>query len=495
MAIKELIVVFVIAGFVFTVARPACVRFITPETFDRRRNVWLFLTAVAFIVPSFWLYVAFAAPLLAWLGRKDDNPQALLLFLYFLVPPNQFKVPMIGAEVLFELNQSRLIVLVIIVPWFLSRINGARVSRALGWNLADSLLCAYVLLQVILLAPYESFTITMRRGFVLTLDSVAIFYFMSRISPVRAKLVDALLMLCLLGAIFALLAVFENLKSWSLYSNMYARWGALGDLWQLRDGRLRALVSTGHALTLGSVLAMAFCFWLWFRGKIDGRWRWMAGAAALLAGLLAANARGPWLTAALAFVMVTFMTVTSFNLALRRAAALVAVAAAVLLSPIGDSVVAKLPFIGEDEWGNVAYRVRLAEMSWRLVWLNPFFGDPFVMRQLEELRQAQGIIDLVNAYATVAMFHGLVGLALYVGVFLYALFHCWKRMRSWRRVDPDMQRLGIVLFAALVSTLFFMATAGFAKYEYALAGLLISYAMASPAQVGKRATQWALDPA
>ena len=297
------------------------------------------------------------------------------------------------------------------------------------------------------------------------------------------------------GAVYALLAVFENVRSWGLYGNMYERWGALGDLWQLRDGRLRALVSTGHALTLGYVLAMAFCCWLWFRGKVESQWRWMVVAVVLLAGLGATNSRGPSLTAALAFVMVTFMTVTSFKQALLRAAALVPVATAVLLSPIGDSVVAKLPFIGEDEWGNVAYRVRLAEVSWQLVWLNPFFGDPFVIRQLEELRQAQGIIDLVNAYATVAMFHGLVGLSLYVGIFLYALFHCWKRMRSWRRVDPDMQRVGIVLFAALVSTLFFMATAGFAKFDYALAGLLISYAAAPSGPVRRRADQWALDPA
>lgn len=494
MAIKELIVVLAIALVVFAAARPVVIRFLAPETFDRRRAVWIVLTVTAFLVPSFWFYVAVAGPLMAWLAKRDDNPQALLLALFLVVPPIAFKVPFPGLNYAFELNQLRLFSLFVIVPWLLTYL-GDPANAGKRWNLADTFLCLLLLIQIVFLIPYEDLTNTIRRSIVTVLDSFAVLYFMSRMAATRAKLVDVLLVLCLVGAIYALLAVFESLRSWMLYGSLYERWGHLADLWNLRDGRLRAPVSAGHPLTLGYVLAMAFCFWLWFRGKVDDRWRWMAGAAVLLAGLLATNSRGPWLTAALAFVLVTFMTVTSLQQAFVRALALVAVSVAVLLSPIGDSVVAKLPFIGEDEWGNVAYRVRLAEVSWQLVWRNPFFGDPFVIRQMEALRQAQGIVDLVNAYATVALFHGLVGLALYLGIFLYALLHCWRRMLSWRRIDQDMQHLGIVLLAALVSTLFFMATAGFAIYQYALAGLLISYAAAPVGQVLRRTDRWALDPA
>jgi O-Antigen ligase len=495
MAIKELIVVLTIALFVFAVARPVCIRFIAPEAYDRRRAVWLTLTVVAFVVPSFWLYVAVAAPLMAWLAKRDSNPQALLLMFFLLVPPNAFKVPLPGLHFAFELNQLRLFSLVVIIPWLLGYLSNQEANAGKRWRVTDTLLCLLLLIQIVPLIPHESVTNTARRSLSLFLDAFLVLYFMSRIAGQQAKLVDAALMLCLVCAVYAPLAVFEHLRSWSLYGNLYERWGAVGDLWNLRDGRLRALVSTGHALTLGSLLAMAICIWFWFRPKLERKLLWLVVVGALLAGLLATNSRGPWLMAFLGYLLVTFLTVRSLKDAIVKATGLVVVLVAVLMSPLGDHVIRKIPFIGEDEWGNVAYRVRLAEMSWQLAWDSPFFGDPFVTRHLEELRQAQGIIDLVNAYATVAMFHGFIGLGLYLGIFGCALYGTWKRIRSCPATDADMRRLGIVLTAAMISTLFFMATAGFAVYQYALAGLLISYAATSAAPAGKRAGRWALGPA
>lgn len=481
MAFKELIVVMVLAWLAFALATPVGAPFLQTDSFERRKKVWLGLTAAAFLLPSFWLYVALAVPLLIWLRRTDTNPQSLLVLFYLLVPPFAFKVPMPGAHYAFELTQLRLLGLVVILPWLSSWLRANPDARR--WTLAETLMACYIVIQIVFLIPHEDVTNTFRRTFVTLLDSMAVLYFMSRIRPTRSHLVDVVATLCMVSVAWGLLAMFENVRSWSLYGNLYSRWGALGDLWNLRDGRLRALVSAGHALTLGYLLAMAFCFWLWFRPLVKSRVKWLGIALVILGGLLATNSRGPWLTALMAFVLVSFLTAKSAKEVVTRAAMLTIAFAGVLVSPIGDEVISKIPFIGEDEWGNVAYRVRLAEVSWQVVWLNPFFGDPFVTRNLEELRQAQGIIDLVNAYATVALFHGFVGLGLYAGIFTYALFRAYRAVRYHRHGDEDMHRLGICLIAALVSTLFFMATAGFAIFQYVLAGLLISYGNSAPARV------------
>ena len=62
--VKALIVVLFLAGLVFVIARPLCCRFMSPEAFARRRNVWFALTIVGFLSPYFWAYALFALALL-----------------------------------------------------------------------------------------------------------------------------------------------------------------------------------------------------------------------------------------------------------------------------------------------------------------------------------------------------------------------------------------------------------------------------------------------
>jgi len=124
---------------------------------------------------------------------------------------------------------------------------------------------------------------------------------------------------------------------------------------------------------------------------------------------------------------------------------------------------------------NVAYRERLAEVSWQLIQENPFFGDPLFLSRMESLRQGQGIIDLVNGYAAIALPHGLVGLGLLLGFFCVGMGSALRVCRKSAAVDPDLSRLGANLAACMVATLAMMAMGGFGtgveKTFYLLAGL------------------------
>ena len=74
-----------------------------------------------------------------------------------------------------------------------------------------------------------------------------------------------------------------------------------------------------------------------------------------------------------------------------------------------------------------------------LIKQNPFFGDAFVYLQMEQLRQGQGIIDIVNGYLYTALFNGLVGLGLIVSVLLVALGRAAVATKRVRVIDADAE--------------------------------------------------------
>src|SRR5690348_1060469 len=103
-SIKDLIVVLAFALVVFRLAKPIAAHFTSEADYLRRRNVWLALTVVAFLSPSFWLFVAVAIPVLIWARRRDSNPVALYLLLLHVIPPMAIPIPTIGITELFDLD-------------------------------------------------------------------------------------------------------------------------------------------------------------------------------------------------------------------------------------------------------------------------------------------------------------------------------------------------------------------------------------------------------
>ncbi len=94
---------------------------------------------------------------------------------------------------------------------------------------------------------------------------------------------------------------------------------------------------------------------------------------------------------------------------------------------------------------------------------------------MESLRQGQGIIDLINGYAAIALPYGLVGLGLVLGFFCIGMGSAWRVYRRSAPLDHDLARLGANLAACMVATLAMMGMGGFGggveKMFYLLAGL------------------------
>lgn len=462
--LKALVVVMSIAAMVFYLAKPICLRFMAEADFTRRRNLWIVLTVAAFVSPSFWLFLLVAVPLLVWGARKDPNPIALYVLLIHVIPVSSgLEIPVVGINALFQLNWYRVMAIAFLMPIAWRLLRSRQAGRA-GWLVAgDILLLAYVGLNWALPIPYEAITNSLRRGFLAVLDVLLLYYVASRSATSPRTIVETMATFCLACAIFAPLALFEALWGWLLYIGLGAEWGdPIRFAYLFRADLLRAQVTAGHSIGLGFMMATAFGFALFLQSRVRDSgplkavilvWMWV--------GLLAAYSRSPWVVAVTVYFTYVALGPNALARFFKASVVAAALAALVLVSPIGGRVIDTLPFVGTVEAENVVYRQRLAELSWELIQRNPFFGDVFFVNQLEELRQGQGIIDLMNTYASTAMFSGVVGLALFLGPFLICLWHAFRLVRRTAVQDPDLSLLGANLVACLLGTMLMMATGGF----------------------------------
>ena len=461
--LKPLVVVLFFATLVFWLAKPLALRFMAEADYVRRRNVWFALTVTAFVSPSFWFYLLFAVPLLAWIASKDKNPMALTLLFMHVIPPMSIELPAIAINRLFDLSNYRVLALVVLLPAAI-RIASERRVAAGGYRFADICIVGYCLLTLVLLIPYESPTNTMRRVFLLGVDIGLVYYVFSRLSVQRERVVEAMACFAISMLFISSIAVFEWARSWLMYTGINDRWGDPNVLaWLMREGALRAQASSGHALSLGYMCAMALGVWLYLQHRVESRHARWGVTLILLAGAYASVSRGPWIVAALVYLAYCLLGPLSAIQVAQRFAVIAFAGIAALVSPYGDSLMSYLPFVGTVDAANVTYRQELATLSWQLIQQNPFFGSPFVLTQMESLRQGQGIIDLVNSYASIAMFYGIVGLVLLLAPFLLGLGRLIVLARARRRAHPNehSDAAAASVAACMIGTLLMLALSSF----------------------------------
>lgn len=488
---KALAAVIVVTTITFFLARPLLRRFMSDTDFSHRRNIWLALNLAAFTIPNYWAYVLVASVVLAYGVKRDSNPPALYAFLLLAMVPVGLYLPTLGlVKQLFLVDHLRLLSLLVLLPTAV-RLAGATTAPAVRAPYpraadrlrlqADLLLALYAGLQIIVLMPHESVTATLRRSVLLIIDLWLPYYVFSRGMRSREQIVETMAAFALAMFVLAPLAVLESFKGWLLYAGLQEKWDTEPLINYLsRGSMLRAQLTAGHSIVLGYAMTIAFGFWLSLQGRVESLgWRVLA-MLTLFIGIVMPLARGPWLGAC--FVLVMFLAVgpnrgsrilTVFGL-------LFLTGVAVVLSPWGSQVVDRLPFIGTLDEDTVSYRQQLAAMSWTLIRQNPWFGTPGFFAYLEDLRQGQGIIDLVNAYAGIALAYGLVALAALLGFFVLIVARCIGCVRASARADPGLASTGASIAACLMGTLLMIATVNLylsvANITWMLAGLGVAYA-------------------
>jgi O-antigen ligase len=489
--LKELIVILAIALVLFRLARPIALIFMAPEDFSRRRNVWCVLTSAAFLSPSFWLFAAVATPVLLVSGRKESNPTAFYLFLLYVIPPLEVPVPMVGMPYLFMIDNNLLLSFCVMLPVAWRLLRSKDDTRIGGLRSMDYCLIAYGVLTSILFVRPQAMdgslvpvtgTDCMRRMFVYVFAIIIPYFAISRSSRERRLILESMATFCLACALMAAIAVFEAARHWLLYGEMADRWGVgiTFSMYVARGASLRAMASSGHPLALGSLLVIAFGFWLYLQSHVPSKFRRQAVTVLLWLGLFAAYSRGPWIGAVFIYLVFAALRPHAIPRILKAIGAGTVAVVIISVSPLRDKIVGVLPFLGGTiDSANITYRQRLIDRTLEVIRDSPWLGDQSALLKMQDLRQGQGLIDLVNSYFQILLDSGLLGLGLFLSFILIALLKTWALSRRSMRIDADFGLLGASIVSCILATLLLMENVSFGtgtdRMFYLLAALSMAY--------------------
>jgi hypothetical protein len=482
--LKALIVILGLSIPIFWIARKqVCATAISQVDFDTRRNLWLCLTISSFLAQNFWIYTAISCALILYFARNEKNEMALFLFVAFAVPPISLAIPGIGGiQQIFSVSPTRILVLLILLPAYF-RLRREQGIESFGKTLADKFLTGYIILPLVLQYNVDSLTNTIRFGLYSITDIFLPYYVASRGIKTFAAWRDTFMSFVVAVAILSTVAIFEATRKWLLYGSVSSQMGIDWDFGQfmLRSETLRAMATAGHAIVLGYILMIGFCIYVASKDQIQGKgYRWALGLA-IVFGLIATAARGPWVGVVAAILI---LILTGKNKTGRIAQLTVAVGLLVtflLMTTWGTEFLAYLPFVGTSESESVVYRQRLFDVSVQVIGLNPMLGSFDYMRNplMQQMIQGEGIIDLVNSYLGIALTYGLAGLCLFLGVFLTAGYTTWRTVVA-NPNDVEITSIGRSLLACLAGILVTIGTASSVTYiallYWIIAGLCVGYA-------------------
>jgi O-antigen ligase len=353
-------------------------------------------------------------------------------------------------------------------------------------NVSDVLLLAYsVLISFLFVLPEIARGILMEKTFTDCLRRVVVNFFgifipyfvVSRTSTNRAAIKDMIASFSIKCTVLAAVAIFEGARSWLLYGELLSRWGLVSGGYLARGGDIRAVASAGHPLTLGYLLAVSFGFWLYLQQGLQSRVSQLAITALFLFGLLADYSRGPWIAAILIYFAFAALGPRAIPKMSKAVAGMSLLGLAVAVSPLGEKMARVIPYFGGTvDTGNVEYREKLFARAWQITMDHPWFGDQQALLKMEDLRQGEGIIDLINGFLTILLNSGFVGLSLFLLFIVIGLFKTFRVSAATAKNDPDLSKLGACLVACMLGSMFMTWVGGLVDImTFVLVGLMAAY--------------------
>lgn len=482
--LRALLFILPMAWVVFALAKKPIVAngLSTVEDFHRRRNLWFGLTLAAFLAHNFWLFCAVASLALLYAARTESNKFALYLCLMLALPRLTADIPGGVVKELFAVEPLRLLSLFILVPaWW--QLRKRPDVEPFGRLACDKIMIAMFALEIVLTLPERTVPSVLRDSvFYAFTNTFLLYYVGSRSLRSMPAFREALGAFTVGLWVFCAIVAFEFLRRWLLYSSLERALGvSLGDRgYLIRSGMLRAEGTAGQSIIAGYVAAVGIGVYLYVRTLIENKWMRRLGMVLMFAGIIGAFARGPWV-GGVAIIVVFILLGPSPVGSLGKIGGAILLALPLLLSTqAGLTIIDHLPWIGTVDSRNVDFRENLFDVAIKVILQYPFFGnyDFATIPAIEALRGSDGIIDVVNTYIMISLRGGLVSLALFVGLVLFAM---WGVFKSLLTLDKNDERhvLGRALLATMVGVLLTIATVSPIFFVYpvywCLAGLMVGF--------------------
>jgi len=406
----------------------------------------------------------FALPLLA---RNRADAAALYCVLVVSLPILGHQVS-IGSLYLFSANKYLFCALGLLLAFLMKRHSEAGAVQYRYFGLPIFLLLVLELAQ----QRDPSVTATIRQCIPVLLTILIPYFLISRSLRNAEDVRRFLLAFTLAGFVMAAVATVEARLHWLIYKqtegllkiqvgvNLYSK---------LRAGAIRAPASFPESTTLATFLVFAIITALASRNSFASRGKWWAVLAVLGLGLVSASSRGAFIALAVGLV--------AWDLYGRRYGVLAikigAIGGIYVLALLGAQFSAFLrAMVGQDSGAASTsdYRVQLLHRGMEEIRKHPFFGQTLnsALDNLQDLRQGEGIVDIVNGYINYGLTLGYTGI---VGLILAFATLCFAMLAARSKVQTNktlFQAAGCVFAIALLSLVnsFFTGFGGVISTSY-----------------------------
>lgn len=481
---RSLFVIAVFSLFCFWILSKPVSTIVAEREYSRMRNIWLLFTVVAFFSPNFWIFVAIVFIVLIFIGPTNIEQRATFyLLLLFVVPNVKAYIPGFGGiQFLFELSYNRLLVLVLLVPLLFSNKVVLPADKKLLQLPGDKYVILFISLAAIMTFRDKSTTDGLRYTFYFLIDIYIPYFILSRHINSLDHLNHVFIAILISLIPIALIGIFETISTWYLYEPVKQTLAThFRTFYDIRAGNLRATTTFFGPIIFGYMLVIGFGVLLYLRPFLNSKHLFYILAIILTVALYATVSRGAWI----GFIVLLLSYIWSGNEKIKNISigiiSLIVVLPIIAITPAWDKFIQLLPFVGTVRTDTINYRERLLEKAWIVFQKNPFFGSSTYREtpEMESMRQGQGIIDVTNTYIHLLLNDGLVGLALFLMIFLGLLFSTWRIIKRLPHSESDMLRLGRVLFSILTAILVMIMTVSSIDYVpivyWAIAGIISSY--------------------
>lgn len=369
-----------------------------------------------------WL-VVLAVIMGGFLIKDQPYENKVIYFIGLLpcLPLNPYTIPFPGLASLWALTFPRLFVLVLLLPAFLYYLGRALDGKD-RLHPTDIFFILFFLLTAVLAVRSNSAT-NMVRIFLNTFIEYLIPYFViSRfiISPGVLNWVFSALLVS--AVILSILSSLESVFHWRFFADVMRNLG-------LEYSQLTLVPYTRGGVTRGSggamfnplgfahFISLALVTLLFYYQKKILKW-FPAGVLAGVFGLalFLTGSRGGQLVVIIGVYMLFYFNSQGF---LKMLLAVTAVGSVGLFGVYFAAV----GWEGIDSEGSFLYRWELILNSMNAIKSNFILGSHAYENDpgLQQSRQGQGIIDIVNAYLRIILTYGIVGLFLYLMIYFSAL--------------------------------------------------------------------------
>lgn len=439
----------------------------------RRANAMLMLTIavclplLAWSLPSIGLlFVLMCLWVLIAAGRFNLTVPVYLFSLLLL--PSLSNTLMLGGLKLVEFDLPNALSVGTAISVFL---HPGKVRRRVG---ADAAVFALLLLIALAMAREASVSHHIRYMIGTLLDFWLPYYIASRGIRSDQDLKGVMLWLGAAGIVLAGVTLFEFLKSWPIYQSLYHVYELPTLLLvKFRAGMLRAggpfIESTSAAMMIALCVVGLYLSKDSFRSQ---SYHFLLLGIAL-AGLFAPQSRGAWIGLCFAVVIADGVRRRYAHLALKLLMAGGVFCVLYVAAHFSSFLSQQMGFSGGAS-DTADYRSRLLERGLEEIAHRPFLGYSIREMQirLADMVQGEGIIDPVNTYIWITLISGLVGLAIFMGVFAYFLLRVIKSIRSAKGSDIGTGLFVFLGIAVWMEMLFFTSFAALpAVFLFVLYGL------------------------